>query len=49
MHKLLYREGRTLEAAREAIAGLAQSEPEAAGDAALMASFLAAASRGIAR
>ena len=49
MHKLLYREGRTLEAAREAIAALGRSEPEAAGDAALMSSFLAAATRGIAR
>ncbi|GAB3659939.1 acyl-ACP--UDP-N-acetylglucosamine O-acyltransferase [Ramlibacter alkalitolerans] len=49
MHKLLYREGRTLEAAREAIAALAQSAPEAAQDVALMGSFLAAATRGIAR
>lgn len=49
MHKLLYREGRTLEAAREAIGALGLSEPEAAGDAALMGSFLAAATRGIAR
>jgi UDP-N-acetylglucosamine acyltransferase len=49
MHKLLYREGRTLEAAREAIAGLAQSNPEAAADVAAMGAFLAAATRGIAR
>ena len=49
MHKLLYREGRTLEDAKTAIAELAQSTPEAAGDVALMASFLAAAARGIAR
>ncbi|MDB5896990.1 MAG: acyl-(acyl-carrier-protein)--UDP-N-acetylglucosamine O-acyltransferase [Ramlibacter sp.] len=49
MHKLLYREGRTLDAARAAIADLAHAAPEAAGDVALMAGFLAAASRGIAR
>jgi UDP-N-acetylglucosamine acyltransferase len=49
MHKLLYREGRTLEAARAAIEALAQSEPEAAGDVALMNAFLAGATRGIAR
>jgi UDP-N-acetylglucosamine acyltransferase len=49
MHKLLYREGRTLEAARAEIAALAESAPEAAGDVALMGGFLAAATRGIAR
>jgi UDP-N-acetylglucosamine acyltransferase len=49
MHRLLYREGRTLEAAREAIAALPQSMPEAAGDVALMVTFLAGATRGIAR
>ena len=49
MHKLLYRESRTLQDATAAIAGLAQSAPEAAGDVALMGSFLAAATRGIAR
>jgi UDP-N-acetylglucosamine acyltransferase len=49
MHKLLYREGRTLEAARAAIDALAQSTPEAAGEVALMSGFLAAATRGIAR
>ena len=49
MHKLLYREGRTLEDARAAIAALAQSTPEAAADVALMGAFLAAATRGIAR
>jgi UDP-N-acetylglucosamine acyltransferase len=49
MHRLLYREGRTLESAREAIAALAQSTPEAAGDVALMGDFLAGATRGIAR
>lgn len=49
MHKLLYREGRTLDDARAMIAVLAQSAPEAAGDVALMGDFLAAATRGIAR
>ena len=49
MHKLLYREGRTLEAARAAIEVLAQSAPEAREEVALMAGFLAAATRGIAR
>jgi len=49
MHKLLYREGRTLEDAKAAIAALAQSMPEAAGDVAQMGAFLAAATRGIAR
>ena len=49
MHKLLYREGRTLEQARGAIDALAASTPEAAQDVALMSGFLAAATRGIAR
>jgi UDP-N-acetylglucosamine acyltransferase len=49
MHKLLYRQGRTLEDARSAIAALATATPEAAGDVALMNEFLANASRGIAR
>jgi UDP-N-acetylglucosamine acyltransferase len=49
MHKLLYREGRTLQAARGAIEALAQSTPQAAEDVALMSTFLAAATRGIAR
>ena len=49
MHKLLYREGRTLEDAKAAIAALAGSMPEAAGDVAMMSAFLAAATRGIAR
>jgi UDP-N-acetylglucosamine acyltransferase len=49
MHRLLYREGRTFEDARAAIAGLATSAPEAAADVALMADFLAAATRGIVR
>ena len=49
MHKLLYREGRTLEQARSAIEALAAQTPEAAPDVALMSSFLAGATRGIAR
>ena len=49
MHKLLYRDGRTLADAQAAIAALAQSIPEAAGDVALMGGFLAASTRGIAR
>jgi UDP-N-acetylglucosamine acyltransferase len=49
MHKLLYREGRTLEAARAAIDALAQSAPEAAAEVSLMTAFLAGATRGIAR
>jgi UDP-N-acetylglucosamine acyltransferase len=49
MHKLLYRDGLTLEKARAAIADLAQATPEAAADIALMSDFLAASTRGIAR
>ncbi len=49
MHKLLYREGRTLADARAAIDALSAEVPEAAADAAAMAGFLAAAERGIAR
>jgi UDP-N-acetylglucosamine acyltransferase len=49
MHKLLYREGKTLEQARGAIDALTASAPEAAQDVALMSGFLAAATRGIAR
>ena len=49
MHKLLYREGRTLEQARAAIEALAAGTPEAAQDVAMMSGFLAAATRGIAR
>jgi UDP-N-acetylglucosamine acyltransferase len=49
MHRLLYREGRTLEDARAAVDALAQSMPEAAAEVALMGGFLAAATRGIAR
>jgi UDP-N-acetylglucosamine acyltransferase len=49
MHKLLYREGRTLEDARNAVAALATSAPEAADDVASMSGFLAGSTRGIAR
>lgn len=49
MHKMVYRQGLTLEAARAAIADLLQSVPEAAGDVAMMEQFLADATRGIAR
>jgi len=49
MHKLLYREGRTLADARTAIDELAQQSPEAREDVALMSGFLAKAERGIAR
>jgi UDP-N-acetylglucosamine acyltransferase len=49
MHKLLYREGRTLEQARGEIDALASQLPEAAADLALMSAFLAGATRGIAR
>ena len=49
MHRLLYREGLTLELARERIAALGAGQPEAAADVALMGAFLAAADRGIAR
>lgn len=49
MHKLLYREGRTLEAACAEIDALARSVPEAAQDVAMMGAFIAASKRGIAR
>ena len=49
MHRLLYRDGLTLEQARERIAGLAEQAPEAAADVALMNAFLAGAGRGIVR
>ena len=49
MHKLLYREGRTLEQARAAIQALAAETPEAAQDVSLMTDFLAGVTRGIAR
>ena len=49
MHKLLYRQGNTLEDARMAIAALATQFPQAAADAALMDAFLASSASGIAR
>ena len=51
MHKALYRDGLTLEAAQQRMAELALSEPEAAPDVALMLGFLQACSpqRGIVR
>ena len=49
MHKLIYRQGRTLEEARTAIAALAAQAPEAAADATLMDTFLATSASGIAR
>lgn len=49
MHRLLYREGRTLDDARQAIDALARATPEAAGDVEMMSAFLASATRGIAR
>lgn len=49
MHRLLYRQGLTLELARNAIADMPASHPEAADDIALLLAFLAASTRGIAR
>jgi UDP-N-acetylglucosamine acyltransferase len=49
MHRLLYRQGRTLDDARTAIEGLATEMPEAAADVALMNAFLAGVKRGIVR
>lgn len=49
MHKLIYRQGKTLEEARAAIAALAHETPEAAADAALMDDFLGSSAAGIAR
>lgn len=49
MHKLLYRNGKTLEDARAAIAALAAQFPQAAADAALMDAFLSSSACGIAR
>jgi UDP-N-acetylglucosamine acyltransferase len=49
MHKLLYRQGLTLAAAREAIAKLDKEDPDDSGDVALMQNFLSAAERGIVR
>ncbi|SIP99810.1 acyl-ACP--UDP-N-acetylglucosamine O-acyltransferase [Pseudacidovorax sp. RU35E] len=49
MHRVLYRQGRTLEDARAAIDALAGEMPEAAGDVQLMSAFLSGSTRGIAR
>jgi len=49
MHRLLYRQGLTLEQARGAIRALAEDAADAAPDVALMEAFLADATRGIAR
>ena len=49
MHRLLYRDGLSLEQARVAIAELSQTMPEAAVDVALMSEFLEHSRRGIAR
>ena len=49
MHKLLYRENRTLDDAKAAIAALALSVSEAGADVELMLGFLASAERGIVR
>ncbi len=49
MHRLLFREGLSLEESRARIAALAGSDPGSTADVALMVDFLAAATRGIAR
>lgn len=49
MHRLLYRQGLTLDAARAAIAALAAAHTEAAADIALVQQFLDSSTRGIAR
>ena len=49
MHRLLYRNGLTFEAARAAIDALATAMPAAADDIAVMSRFLAGVTRGIAR
>jgi len=49
MHRLLYRSGFTLQAAREAIDALAADAPQALDDIQAMGAFLAQAGRGIAR
>jgi UDP-N-acetylglucosamine acyltransferase len=49
MHRLLYRDGKTLDQSRAAIDELAADVPEAAADIALMSDFLAQAKRGIVR
>jgi UDP-N-acetylglucosamine acyltransferase len=49
MHRLIYREGRTLDDASTAVAALALSAPQAAAECGLMTAFLARAARGIVR
>ena len=49
MHKLLYRQGKTLADARAAIGQLVEATPEAVADVALMEGFLSHATNGIAR
>lgn len=49
MHRLLYRQGLTLDAARTAIAALPEQHPLAAADIAAMLDFLNTSARGIAR
>ena len=49
MHRLLYRQGLTLEAARVAMAELPSLHPEAAADIDLMLAFLDTSARGLAR
>ena len=49
MHRLLYRQGLTLDAARSAIAALPEQHPQAAADIAAMLDFLNTSARGIAR
>jgi UDP-N-acetylglucosamine acyltransferase len=49
MHRLLYREGLTLERAREAVAALQGTVPGGDGDVQLLLDFLAASTRGIVR
>jgi UDP-N-acetylglucosamine acyltransferase len=49
MHKLLYRQSKTLAQATDEIKNLAESQPESRDDVALMTQFLAQATRGIAR
>jgi UDP-N-acetylglucosamine acyltransferase len=49
MHRLLYRNGLTFDAARQAIDALSAETPAAAADVTLMSAFLSGATRGIAR
>lgn len=49
MHRMLYRQGKTLDQAREGIAELATEMPGAAADVAQMRAFLGSAASGIAR